>query len=163
MSSLADRDFGFWLAGFIDGEASFNIRRNPDGSYVVRMVVKLRADDAALLDDIRKRTGLGRCYDIAAAGTSQPQRAWQVERKTDALALCRVLDDHPLQSKKARDYRIWREAVMAWHAHRQGAGWDRVIELKAALEAGRLYDAVELEDVPAVFDGQLALIEGKAA
>ncbi len=157
IDDLTEEQFGHWLAGFIDGEASFNIlkdvhhrQRTQPVTYYTRMVIHLRADDAPLLRAIHKRTGLGFVGGRPARSTrggaivGQAQATWSVGGKSDAVALVKLLDRHPLMSKKARDYAIWRRAV-ANIAGKRRLGpwrpndWSAVSALKAELEAARRY------------------------
>jgi hypothetical protein len=60
-----------------------------------------------------------------------------------------ILDAHPLHSKKARDFAVWREAVLLWTAmtprHVKGQqgpvlyDWAPILALRDQLIAGRRY------------------------
>ncbi len=108
-----DDAFGHWLAGFIDGEGSFQIVAFR-GRFDCRFRVKLRDDDRAILEEIVKRTGIGRIKTDAGHGSSKPQAVWKVQNKAECLALVQLLDRYPVRAKKARDYVVWRAAVMLW-------------------------------------------------
>lgn len=149
------KDFGHWMAGFIDGEGCFVIRRqNRKGdytSYTPEMRLALRDDDRPILEEMRTRTSIGRIYkgDCRAAGKSagaNMSAAWSVVSKADCLALVAMLDRFPLRAKKARDYAIWREAVLLWATdyrkqgpHNGAADWSAMGALKTRLEAAREY------------------------
>jgi hypothetical protein len=70
---------------------------------------------------------------------------WTVAAKRHSAALVDLLDRYPLLSKKARDYEIWRRAVIAWQrngqrsAHNGENDWSAMTTLKSELEAVRLY------------------------
>jgi hypothetical protein len=147
-----DRDFGHWLAGFLDGEAHFYVtQRGQSGSWQCGLVVNLRADDRELLLLIKDQTGVGKIYykpvtesGFRARPGARPQAQWAVDVKRDVLTLADILDDFPLRSKKARDFAIWREAVGVWAGVRKGgvkrdAEQKRLGELAARLVAGRAF------------------------
>ena len=70
---LADAD-GHGLAGFLDAEGCFQIRPNNRGrTWSCHMTVAVRDDDADLLTDLCRVTGLGRVSAKRAQGTSRPQ------------------------------------------------------------------------------------------
>jgi hypothetical protein len=56
-----DDPFGHWLAGFMDGEGYFGVHHTGH-RYNCRAVLKLRADDYAVLARIREETGVGTLY-----------------------------------------------------------------------------------------------------
>lgn len=154
-----DHNFGHWLAGFIDGEGHFAIGRYDDrrcGStgYNCRFVLAVRDDDRAVLEDIQHRVGTGCLRPHSAprkVPNAKPTVVWGVETKGGCLELVELLDLYPLRSKKARDYAIWREAVLVWHAmprHGFGPGrvairfdWTRMAELHDQIREGRRYQA----------------------
>jgi LAGLIDADG endonuclease len=106
-------EVGFRLAGLTDGEGCFSIATNH-----CAFVVKMRADDRPLLERIRSEVGSpGRFANAKGLGeTQKPQVSWIISRKAELLWLTEVFDAFPLWSKKARDYEIWREAVIAWYS-----------------------------------------------
>ncbi len=44
-----DRDFGNWLAGFVDGEGCFYFKRVNQTNLVPAFAIKVRADDPSIL------------------------------------------------------------------------------------------------------------------
>jgi hypothetical protein len=151
-----DDAFGHWLAGFIDGEGSFNIDRNgPRFCCMFRLVV--RADDEAVIREIADRAGFGQVYyrrrQKAASENEHGAIGWQVRTKADCHALVELLDRFPLRAKKARDYDVWRAAVAEWATiryprARMAQDWSRMAALKAALEGGRRYDGEAEVELP---------------
>lgn len=138
-------DFGFWLAGFIDGEGCFNCQPKSKTLNAVHtsMVVGLRADDFLILESCRDKTDLGALQYIQQR--DQIGRwCWVVASKPDCQSLVAILDRYPLRSKKRRDYEIWRKIVVARAAWRQGqrralADHAAITHLAANLRAGRKY------------------------
>ena len=55
------------------------------------MTVAVRDDDADLLTDLRRVTGLGRVSAKRAQGTSRPQACWTVASKRECAELARIL------------------------------------------------------------------------
>lgn len=106
-------EIGWYFAGLVDGEGCFSIAP-PRCDFILKM----RADDRALLETLRADLGgvgrigleLGRTEDR----TRRPQVRWTVSRQRELVWLTEFFDAFPLRSKKARDYAIWREAVIEW-------------------------------------------------
>ncbi len=154
-TDLALDGFGHWLAGFIDGEGTFFIRRHSGKTPKARTAfhpefrVKVRSDDRAILDTIQARTGIGYVKDVKGSGNSKPQAEWIIVRKEDARRLCEILDRFPMRAKKARDYQVWRRAVLVWmevrHLRSESRGslrhpsQDILAVLKIEIEAIRRY------------------------
>ena len=132
-------DFGYWLAGLIDGEGCFHIKRvgGAGGSLICTMIVGLRVDDRPILEEVRQATGIGALYE--ARRPSCTLLRWEVTRKAECVELISILDRYPLRTRKARDYALWREAVNTWQlvVARRRADWTRMAELKVELEHGR--------------------------
>lgn len=112
---MIDDAFGHWLAGFIDGEGHFAIRRDKSGHFSCAFQLALRCDDEAILREIHERTGLGTLGRRLTGGRSRAQAVWRVSSKGDCLALSGLLQRFPLRAKKAYDLDIWSRAVDLWH------------------------------------------------
>jgi hypothetical protein len=147
-----DDAFGHWFAGFTDGEGSFIIMRQRTAAGAEKFncffALALRCDDGAVLQEIRDELGFGRINRFNKPGAQQ-QDVLRVAAKADCLRLVGVFDRYPLRAKKARDYAIWREAVVEWQRIRRVASghvadWSRMATLKARLEAGRRFNADEV-------------------
>jgi LAGLIDADG endonuclease len=117
-----DRD-GHALAGFIEAEASFGIRPNNGGrSWVCHMTLTQRADDADMVLDIARVTGLGRLSRRPAQRNSRPQVCWAVQSKLECRRLVDLLERYPLRGRKRREFAIWASAVVQWSESLYGAG-----------------------------------------
>ncbi|MCA1572778.1 MAG: ribbon-helix-helix protein, CopG family [Chloroflexi bacterium] len=149
--NLDDDAFGHWLAGFIDGEASFKINQiRRSVTYRCALTLTLRDDDTDILQEIQRRLGIGSLthhVNARIAAAANPVVVWSVHNKGDCMALVNLLDRYPLRAKKARDYELWREAVVLWHGfrgtrwHPEAGPWVRIAELRDQLVEGRRYVA----------------------
>lgn len=149
-----DPAFGHWLAGFVDGEGCFYIGRiatTKKGveyvNYRCAFTIGLRDDDLPVLQQIQATLDMGRIDRKPPRGIG---RGWMavllIARKADVRRLVDIFDDHPLRAKKARDYAVWREAVLEWHSKPNGGGvhlgrhdWSRMAQLHEDLKAVRKY------------------------
>jgi hypothetical protein len=170
-------DFGHWLAGFIDGEGCFIVARaHKRTNFMCRFQLTLRGDDAAILREIRAATGIGQLR------TAHDKRkyvgnlcvVWQLQARADCLRLVELLDRFPLRAKKARDYAIWRRAVVVWGTAAKGYGagrrnlalWEQMAAFQAELGATRAWAAPhsglpEVVEIDPIADlDQLVLGEG---
>jgi hypothetical protein len=113
---------GHALAGFIEAEASFDIRPNNGGrSWLCGMTLTQRADDADMLMDIVRVTGLGRLHQRPARRTSHPQVCWSVKSKLECRHLVGLLERYPLRGRKRREFATWAAAVREWTESPYGA------------------------------------------
>jgi hypothetical protein len=146
---------GHALAGFIDAEGCFQIRPNNRGrTWSCRMTLVVRLDDADVLTDLCRVTGLGRLATKRAHGTSRPQLCWSVASKRECAELTRILRAFPLRARKRRDFEIWARAVDRWVAIPYDASAGRAFHARmardaAALRHGRRY----VKSPPPALDG----------
>ena len=106
---------GHALAGFIEAEGSFGIVPNNRGrTWVCAMTLNQRADDADMLVDIVRVTGLGRLHAVPARRTSRPQVVWSVTSKLECRELSRLLRRFPLRGRKRCEFAVWAAAVDRW-------------------------------------------------
>lgn len=147
----AEREaFGHWLSGFTDGEGCFYLRLTHEGRGYVRFEIRLRRDDAPILEDIHRYLGVGHLCNTADGGFFQA--AFRVHKLSDFVdVLVPHFDRFPLRAKKARDYAIWREAVILWQGiasrprSKTEKRWTEAdaaefSRLTLALRAGRTYE-----------------------
>jgi hypothetical protein len=151
---VIDDAFGHWLAGFIDGEGCFIVRKVSATSYYCGFSIELRLDDADIIREIHERTRIGTIKmreRPGPRGNDQPQISWNLQSTSDCFMLAQILDAHPLRAKKKRDYTIWRMALEEQTRHvnvdRRGhrrtkyaSHVERMKQYRAALIAVRKYD-----------------------
>jgi LAGLIDADG endonuclease len=135
LAEFLPEQVGFYLAGLTDGEGCFHIAATGYPSFVIKM----RADDRPLLERVQTECGgIGSISRVATDGhgARKPQVLWRVQRKRELVWLTEVFDAFPLWSKKARDYEIWRDAVVAWSC---GASPRDLISCAHELRSVRLF------------------------
>lgn len=149
---MTDDQFGWWLAGLADGEGSFQIcydRRNRN--YACVFAIKLRGDDQEIIEYIARRVALGTVRHEARREPSKPCITWSVNNKEGVAKIAEFFERYPLQSRKARDVVIWREAVAEWISREKGIGsrggsvragdWSAMETLSTRLKQIRMYDS----------------------
>lgn len=135
-------EIGWRFAGLADGESHLGITisgRTRAGFRCV-FVIALRDDDRDFLEFMYEQIGLGDVYTtpryaLSSRPGAKPLVRWEIRRKAEVLQLVALLDRYPLLSKKAREYVIWRQGVMAWIDR----DWQQMAELKAQLSETRAY------------------------
>lgn len=124
---MIDRDFGHWLAGFIDGEGCFYITRDrARRPWRARFSMALRADDRPILEECKRRTGIGTIHDYKTPA-GQTTTRWMIQSRADCAELQRLLTIYPLRAKKARDFEVWSEALVVERSVQTGRGADNEI------------------------------------
>jgi hypothetical protein len=110
---IAERD-GHALAGFLDAEAHFSIGRNNGGrNWRCSVSVRLRDDDAPVLAEFRRVTGVGTLVAVPARGGSKPQCEWKVTSGLECLRLADLLERFPMYGRKRLEVNDWIRAVRA--------------------------------------------------
>jgi LAGLIDADG endonuclease len=129
---------GHFLAGFLDAEASFLIHRiNNSRNWQCGMRVKLRRDDARILVEMQRLTGVGTLTAVPARGTSKPQVGWAVTSRLECLRLCELLEEFPMYGRKRLEVHEWIRAVRA--IDQQGSSSTSIGEYAERLQARRRY------------------------
>lgn len=141
--------FGWWVTGLVDGEGcfyaglNFRSKKTSAGNTVpcveleARLEVALRADDCAVLDKVQAYFGcgiVGNPISSAAAPSTlrqgikaNPKRHFRIRNPEDLVSIVIPhFEKFPLQSKKARDFEVWKSIVMFATAELIGhKGWLR--------------------------------------
>ncbi|MFL5841732.1 MAG: LAGLIDADG family homing endonuclease [Thermoleophilaceae bacterium] len=148
-----------WLAGFLDAEGCLRIRPNNRGTtWTCELKVKVRDDDAALIVDLHRSTGLGYVRPVAARGGSKPQAEWTIQTKDECAAFAALLRKHPLRGRKRLDAEIWCQAVATWAAsprRMSAADAARLTDLSDRLRQARRYTGNRMA-APVLARGSLA-------
>lgn len=105
-----------WLAGFADGEGYFQLRKQNNCGIRVepRFRIHLRCDDIAILHALQ--VAFGGNVRRGKNGDWNAQAHWLVSSKRELGGLIDYFDRFPLRAKKAREYAIWRDAVLLYCA-----------------------------------------------
>jgi len=88
---------------------------------------------------LQEITGVGTLRRHAARGTTRPIVQWRASAVSELRRLVAIFDRYPLRSRKARDYAIWREAVLLLSQPPSRERAERLRRLKAELHAARAY------------------------
>jgi LAGLIDADG DNA endonuclease family protein len=155
---VPEEPFGHWLAGFVDGEGCFNIKKHVRGFYGCSFSIALRADDAAILERIRRYIGLGGICRVSAQSKKHPNPSVQfaIGNKFGCRRVADVFHVHSLRAKKLEDFDRWSEAVDEWFKVRlsnQTTGrrsYPRLEELMRSLKSGRSFRERDGIEAPAI-------------
>jgi hypothetical protein len=130
----------WFVTGFVDGEGTFTYSRS-GGQMGLYFAVKLTADDTPILKTLQKFFGgIGKIYRVVArvprsnSGYTRTASYYRVTRHEELRKIVEHFDRYPLQSNKARSYRVWREMVFIKHAFRK-PDRDRLNQLAEELSA----------------------------
>ena len=120
--------FGYWLSGFTDGEGCFYLDyRLVNGGYAcpgMLFTISQRADDAAILEEIRRFLRCGRVQSKVVVNqhflngkdmrqyASKPVFRYEVnDRDSLANLIIPFFDRYPLRSRKRTDFQVWKQGV----------------------------------------------------
>lgn len=138
-----DAGFAYWLAGLIDGEGHFAIKKHSRGTHAPFFQLKMRADEEGTLRAIERRLRIGTINQ--EEHDPNPLVKWTVQDKEGCQRLVDLLDKYPLRAKKRLDYGIWRDAVCEWTDRPRGNRWhggtdnSRMAGLRERIMAVRKY------------------------
>lgn len=117
-------DFGYWLAGFVDGEGCFSVNYNIVPGYHciqcgISFQISLRHDDLPVLKYIKETLGIGNLTEsIDNSWTNgirkhkgNPKATYTVSTRNEVMHLIAIFEKYPLRSKKQRDFDIWKIAA----------------------------------------------------
>src|SRR5829696_5799296 len=149
--------FGDFLAGFLDAEAHLGIAEMNGGTSLSCFAsVKVRDDDAEILEWLAAWTGLGSLHAVSARAASRRQVCWTIKRRDECVELGRLLHAFPLRSRKARESEIWREAVGLW-CSAGAARRDRLAAKRRQLRRARMFVAPSPVDISVPFRDEVPL------
>lgn len=118
-------NFGYWFSGFFDGEGCL-LGATLKTEHIVRIMISLRRDDLAILNKIKKILDCGIITNTTDNPNNQgyqssPKSIYVVQTPKE---LCEIViplfDKYPLQTKKGKEYPIWRELAMERYIHSMG-------------------------------------------
>lgn len=126
-----------------------------------KFVIKLRADDTPILEEIHERLGFGRVIPLPSRYGQRPQTEFTVWDKAGCVKLVEFFDRYPLRAKKARDFAIWREAVAEWNQHRTRNAhfpqdWSRMWELREEMTRTRSFEDADPDLVAELIEARAA-------
>lgn len=123
-ANVVDPEFGYWFAGFTDGEGCFRIHKThgkTSTTYTCTFQIKLRDDDDLILQTICRQLKIGHICSVKGEGNSKDQSAFVVHSKAECLKLREVFNSFPLRAKKQRDFIQWSKHLDLWVKHEYGA------------------------------------------
>lgn len=107
-------EFGYWFSGLVDGEGCFYFSVQK-GNVGAGFSICMRCDDAPMLEYINRTLGVGNTGEQITATTVAT--SFRVGAFADCVALKRLFDRYPLQSKKRYDFLLWSEIVEAGYEY----------------------------------------------
>jgi len=113
-NSEPDDNWRAWFSGWIDGEGYFQIQPSKrDRGIGCALRVHVRDDDVSLIHDIMETLHCGGISHRTGSASGKPSIEWHCYNIDSCRSvLIPIFDKYPLRSKKARDYKIWRDAVI---------------------------------------------------
>jgi hypothetical protein len=147
-----DPAFGNWFAGFVDGEGCFYVRRMKTQyrerayiTYGCSLTLAVRDDDLPILEAAAATLGMGVIsrYRPRKSDQQRPVACLSIHNKAAVMDVVEFFDHFPLRTKKARDFEVWRRAVIEWHRERgaktRGRDWSVMAQLHQELKDVRKY------------------------
>ena len=131
LNEIGDLDLG-WLAGFIDGEGCFTLRvlnrldrhdpTHPHWRIWVRLDISQLAIHRDALEKANKMLGGGGTISIHHPGTGRRRKCCKLvfmNNRNKFLQMIETLDKCPFVVK-AKQYAIWKKAILAWQDMKKG-------------------------------------------
>jgi DNA modification methylase len=122
-----DAGFAYWLAGLIDGEGHFAIKKHSRGTHAPYFQLKMRLDERGTIEQIHRHLRIGTITE-EQRDDANPMVKWTVQDKEGCKRLVDLLDKYPLRAKKRLDYNIWRDAVCEWADRGRGNRWHGAVD-----------------------------------
>ena len=156
-------DFGHWLAGFVAGEGCFYshcFEQHGYRSVQSGFIIALRADDSAILEQIKDSLHIGHLNYDDPPSASKPRARYVVRKLADLYhVIIPIFDRFPLRAKKATEFDIWKQIIeMHYHAMnnrlqrprgRRGVHsypdsfWDAILPLVDQLANTRIFSSIQ--------------------
>lgn len=115
----APDEFCNWFTGFFDGEGSIIVFTRPTTGnpkyfeYRLGIRIEIRDDDISTITRIKDNLKVGRIHFHKRNGASNPAVSWNCEKVDDlAEVIIPLFDNHPLYTKKVKEYVIWKPLVI---------------------------------------------------
>ncbi len=127
-----------YVTGFSEGEAVFTYSRGSEFNINLYFAIKLNSDDKELLREINNFFGVGKIYNVKESlpgkysGHTRPGSYYRVTRISDLPRIIEHFDSHPLQGKKQKVYKIWREIFFLKTKYRK-SDYEMIWQLVAGL------------------------------
>mgnify|MGYP001603775426 CR=1 FL=1 len=137
-----------WFTGWVDGEGCFISQIHNDSLAITPVLtVSLREDDRNILREVKETLRCGVLYEKSRKHDRENGKGCkdQIAWKCGSLGQCRhilipLFDKYPLRSKKARDYKIWRELVLGIsEGHHLNRNRDYILDLCRQLKEIKRY------------------------
>lgn len=119
MKTQIDPMWASWFSGFVDGEGYFQLIPQSSGGYGIRLVITMRDDETNVIAEIMNTLRVGSVYHVSKeydrrnGRQSADQWMWRCNRIDEVIGvIIPLFDSFPLKTRKANDYRIWREAAL---------------------------------------------------
>ena len=141
----------WWFVGLIDGEGCFMIRRKTGRTLATAFMptfsLVLRDDDAEAILMVQEimQFGIVKRRTFTSPG-SHDGIGWHVYQQDELQQLVDFLDARPLRSKKAKDYKVWREAVLEYRKDVAARDGRKMEYLFNKIRLVRQYEPSELMD-----------------
>ena len=114
--------FGYYLSGLTDGEGSFVLSNRKVGNTKYprcEFTISMRLDDYIILEEIQKYLKCGSIY-IYKGKHKNAIANFVVFKPEDVFhKVIPVFEKYPLRAKKARDFKIWKQAAILCYEVRQ--------------------------------------------
>jgi len=138
-------EWGYWFAGFVDGEACFHasLQTKYDKVRIIQSFkISLRADDLDILKEMQDTLMIGNMHYRKGCDVYHEQYAWTVSHRREIYnVLVPVLERFPLRSKKRLEFVPFRElAYLLYHKHHLKGYWDEAVALVETLQKLKQYE-----------------------
>jgi len=141
---------GSWLAGLTDGEGTFKLHTTPRGKYVQREIgfkIELRDDDTKALNLIQELLGCGTVVFHERKKPKVKAKPMATFKSCSLADLAEIIvplfSAYPLQTKKAREFEIWKHIVLTRYHDTSSATVHRKYSEAYCLAFDSAYDQLD--------------------